>query len=358
MKKELLIVLIICLQGLPGFAQQPCNTFDCAYQKAEQILKTSTTKDKYEKVLANLDDAENFAGGDQVKKDKIKVLRERALEAIRGEKERADIQAKVARAEKMRADSTVAAIRRQALTAYANDLAFKSQFALREGKRTEAFQLATFAHRYVEPDNSNVTRALLEALYYNDLPEHFSLPWSSSIQGHTYSITSVAFSPDGKRIATGSSDGTAKIWKLDSGTLTLCLLGHTSSIHSVAFSQNGKLLATGSYDKTAKIWSLDSGKLVINLQGHTKCIRSVAFSPNGKWLATGSEDNSAKIWDIQSGIQALSLRGHLDAVYSVAFSPDGKRLATGSYDKTAKIWDSSLVNKSSISKAILPPLPV
>ena len=87
MKKGLLIALIFCLQGLPGFAQQPCNTFDCAFQKAEQILKTSSAKDKYEKVLANLDDAENFAGSDQVKKDKIKALRKRAYEAIQGERE-------------------------------------------------------------------------------------------------------------------------------------------------------------------------------------------------------------------------------------------------------------------------------
>ena len=92
MKKALLITLIFCLQGLPGIAQQPCNTFDCAFQKAEQILKTSTAKDKYEKVLANLDDAENFAGSDQGKRDKIRALRKRAFDAIRGEKERADIE--------------------------------------------------------------------------------------------------------------------------------------------------------------------------------------------------------------------------------------------------------------------------
>lgn len=91
MKKIGLIVLFLWGGQLARLsAQQPCNTFDCAYQKAEQILKTSTAKDKYEKVLANLDDAENFAGNDPVKKDKIRALQKRLFEETRSEKERAD----------------------------------------------------------------------------------------------------------------------------------------------------------------------------------------------------------------------------------------------------------------------------
>ena len=229
--------------------------------------------------------------------------------------------------------------RQQALTAYANDLAYKSTIALERGDRTTAFQLAVMAHRYVQTDNPNVTRALVEALYYNDVPAHTPLPWSAALEGHTSYVFSVAFSPDGQRLATGSEDNSAKIWDLQSGKQTLSLDGHTSSVTSVAFSPDGQRLATGSEDNSTKIWDLQSGKQTLSLDGHTSYVTSVAFSPDGQRLATGSSDNSAKIWDLQSGKQTLSLQGHTSSVWSVAFSPDGKSLATGSLDKTAKIWD-------------------
>ena len=95
--------------------------------------------------------------------------------------------------EKIRADSTAFAARRQALRAYANDLAYKSQIALRDGDRTTAFRLADFAHRYVDDDNLQVTRALCGALYYNDNPAHSPLPWASNLEGHTSFVNSVAF---------------------------------------------------------------------------------------------------------------------------------------------------------------------
>jgi hypothetical protein len=234
-----------------------------------------------------------------------------------------------------------------ALRAYANDLAYKSQIALRDGDRTTAFRLAEFAHRYVQEGNPAVTRALVEALYYNDHPDStHRLPWASNIEGHLEGVTSVCFSPDGKRLATGSSDHTAKIWDLESGKVSLTLEGHSSSVLSVSFSPDGKRLATGSSDHTAKIWDLETppesgqgGKVSLTLEGHSSRVLSVSFSPDGKRLATGSSDHTAKIWDLESGKVSLTLEGHSSSVWSVAFSPDGKRLATGSDDKTAKLWD-------------------
>ena len=279
-----------------------------------------------------------------------------------------------------RANSTATAAQRAARRAYANDLAYKSQTALRDGLRTEAYRLAEFAHRYVDDDNLQVTRALVDALYYNDNPAHPPLPWASNLEGHTSSVMSVAFSPDGKRLATGSTDHTVKIWDLESGKSSLTLRG--GWIWSVVFSPDGKRLATGSDGGTAKIWDLESGKSVLTLEGglvgypvcsvafspdgkrlatesydaaiiwdlesgkasltlegHTSGVKSVAFSPDGKRLATGSDDNTAKIWDLESGKSILTLEGHDPGVESVAFSPDGKHLATGSLDGTSKIWD-------------------
>ena len=188
--------------------------------------------------------------------------------------------------------------RAQARRIYANDLAFKSQIALRDGDRNTAFRLAEFACRYVDATNTNTLKALVEALYYNEQPYTTRyLPRSSGLEGHLSSVNSVAFSPDGKRLATGSDDNTAKIWDLQSGKIVLTLKGH-SAVNSVAFSPDGKKLATGSDDNTAKIWDLQSGKAALILEGHSNAIESIAFSPDGKRLATGSFNNIVKIWEL------------------------------------------------------------
>jgi len=266
----------------------------------------------------------------------IKKQKQDALDATR----KAEMSAAAAKKARIRADSIADAAQRAAQRAYANDIAYKSQIALKDGDRTTAYRLAEFAHRYVDNDNLNVTHALVEALYYNDVPDTtHRLPWTANFQGHTSYVSSVAFSPDGSRLATGSSDKTAKIWDLATGKAALTLEGHTSSVSSVAFSPDGSRLATGSLDSTAKIWDLATGKAALTLEGHTSSVSSVAFSPDGSRLATGSDDYTTKIWDLATGKASLTLEGHTSYVYSVAFSPDGSRLATGSDDKTAKIWD-------------------
>ncbi|WP_017719858.1 AAA-like domain-containing protein, partial [Kamptonema formosum] len=158
----------------------------------------------------------------------------------------------------------------------------------------------------------------------------------ASLKGHQNSVSSVAFSPDGKRLATGSGDGTAQLWDLQGKELA-SLKGHQNSVSSVAFSPDGQRLATGSIDGTAKLWDLQ-GKPLVSLKGDQVPVYSVAFSPDGKLLATGSSDGTAKLWDLQ-GNELASLKGHQERVTSVAFSPDGQRLATGSIDGTAKLWD-------------------
>lgn len=118
----------------------------------------------------------------------------------------------------------------------------------------------------------------------------------------------------------------------------MTLEGHSETIYSVAFSTDGRFVATSSGDNTAKIWDSKSGKAILTLSGHSERVTSVAFSPDGRQLVTGSDDKTAKIWNLESGKTVLTLEGHTSWINSVAFSPDGQRLVTGSMDSKAKIW--------------------
>ena len=163
-----------------------------------------------------------------------------------------------------------------------------------------------------------------------------------TLAGHEGLVNSVAFSPDGKTLASGSYDNTVKLWDVGSGKVIRTLTGHEDVyVYSVAFSPDGKTLASGSNDKTIKLWDVGSGKVIRTLAGHEDGVVSVAFSPDGKTLASGSMDKTAnaKLWDVGSGELLRTLAGHEDWVNSVAFSPDGQTLASGSEDKTVKLWD-------------------
>jgi WD40 repeat protein len=168
-----------------------------------------------------------------------------------------------------------------------------------------------------------------------------------TLRGHTEQVTSVAWSPDGQRLSTGSWDDTAKVWDAASGRELLTLRGHNDLVSSVAWSPDGTQLATGSmeggYPKTgvAKVWAAVSGHELLTLRGHKLPVFSVAWSPKTMRLATASGDGTAKVWDAASGQLLLTLSDNDDGVFSVAWSPDGKRLATGSWDQTAKVWDAT-----------------
>ncbi|MCS7227406.1 MAG: WD40 repeat domain-containing protein [Endomicrobia bacterium] len=157
--------------------------------------------------------------------------------------------------------------------------------------------------------------------------------------GHIWNVNSVAFSADGKYLASGSLDRTIKLWEVSTGRLVRTLEGHTWDVESVAFSADGKYLASGSGDKTIKLWEVSTGRLVRTLEGHTDRINSVAFSADGKYLASGSWDKTIKLWEVSTGRLVCTLEGHTDRINSVAFSADGKYLASGSEDATMKLWN-------------------
>jgi WD40 repeat protein len=157
-----------------------------------------------------------------------------------------------------------------------------------------------------------------------------------TLKGHSANISRVAFSPDGKTIATASEDSMVKLWNLE-GKEIQTLKGHSAGVNSVAFSPDGKTIATGSWDNTVKLWNLE-GKEIQTLKGHSAGVNSVAFSPDGKTIATVSGDNTVKLWNLE-GKEIQTLKGHSAGVNSVAFSPDGKTIATGSLDNTVKLWN-------------------
>ena len=150
---------------------------------------------------------------------------------------------------------------------------------------------------------------------------------------HNSSVTSVAFSPDGHTLATGSYDKTAVLWRVSDG-VKLATLPHAGHVNSVAFSPNGRTLATGSYDG-AVLWRVSDGVKLATLP-HAGYVSSVAFSPDGRTLATGNEDSTAVLWRVADGTKLATLP-HGDIVWSVAFSPDGRTLATGGNDG-AVLW--------------------
>ena len=182
-------------------------------------------------------------------------------------------------------------------------------------------------------------------------------PSVRTLRGHTSFARAVAFSPDGKLLATGAADHTVKLWDVAAGNLlrTLSSDGYTLTnlfpsrsepykFWSVAFSPDGKLLATGSDDDMVRVWDVVTGSLLRTLSGHTSYVYSVSFSPDGKLLASGT-GKTIRLWDVATGSLVRTLTGDINSVRSVAFSPDGKLLAEGG-DGKVKLWSVATGNET------------
>lgn len=152
----------------------------------------------------------------------------------------------------------------------------------------------------------------------------------------------VAFSPDGKTLATGAADRAVSLWNPVNGKLRRRLAGFTGAVRGLAFSPTGNLLAAASPDPVLRLWDPRTGLETGELRGHESNLFAVAFSPDGATLAAASADQSVRLWDVASREETYHLKGHQDAVWSVAYSPTGKLLASGSLDGTVRLWDLTL----------------
>ena len=161
----------------------------------------------------------------------------------------------------------------------------------------------------------------------------------TAIYGHKEAINSIAFSPNGQLITSGSSDGTVKIWDIITGCEVATLRAQKGGVQSVAFSPDGRRIASGGSSNVVRVWDAVTGARVMSLRGHAGNVSSVAFSPDGKRIVSGSMDKTLKIWDAANGAETATLLGHEGAVWCAAFSPDGKRIVSGS-DEKVKIWDA------------------
>ncbi|KAJ7439030.1 WD40 repeat-like protein [Mycena galericulata] len=161
--------------------------------------------------------------------------------------------------------------------------------------------------------------------------------------GHTDSAKSIAFSPGGQYLASGSDDNTICMWDVATGMMVAGpFTGHTDCVTSIAFSPDGRHIASGSYDSTIHVLDAATGERVVGpFNGHKMGVNSIAFSADGKHIASGSADHTICVWNATTGVMVMGpFKGHTGKVRSIAFSPDGQCIASGSADSTIRMWDA------------------
>ena len=158
------------------------------------------------------------------------------------------------------------------------------------------------------------------------------------LRGHRDQVLAVDFSPDGQSLASGSWSGEVRIWSRN-GRMLGSLEGHESGVCAIAFGPRGNLLATAGMDRTIRLWDLDEGSELALLRGHEANIWGLGFDPQARWLASSAQDGTVRVWDVARRTVERVLTGHDAAVWQVRFSPDGSLLASSSDDRTVRLWE-------------------
>ena len=234
------------------------------------------------------------------------------------------------------------------------NFAIESDHALNESEKNLYISRINLACQYYLNNNVVPVRKLLKACPLNLRGWEWYYLWKVSDQsimtllGHESWIYSLAFSPDGTRIVSGSTDNTIKIWDAESGNELRTLKGHEGWVGAVAFSPDGKRIVSGSQDNTIKIWDANNGKELMTLHGHNNGVWAVEYSPDGSRIVSSSLDNTIKLWDAESGNELRTFKGHESWVGSAGFSPDGKRIVSSGLDQTIRIWDVDNLNEQMI----------
>jgi WD40 repeat protein len=160
-------------------------------------------------------------------------------------------------------------------------------------------------------------------------------------QGHTDQVLSTAWSPDSKRIASGSRDETVQVWDALTGGHAYTYHGHNQPVAAVTWSPDGQSIASGAWDKTVQVWDSSSGALHLTYRKHTDDLTTVAWSPVGTYLASGSIDKTVQVWEATTGSLVQNYQGHKGGITTAIWSPDGKYIASGSADKTVQVWEAA-----------------
>ncbi len=181
------------------------------------------------------------------------------------------------------------------------------------------------------PPTPVATRALMAVLAHHRLIGVLDL--------HSDTVRNVAWSPDGRLIATASRDGTARVWAAESRQCTQTLRGHGDMVEMVAWSPDSTKVVTASRDRTARVWEAATGQVLAELPAGGDVCRAVAWSGDGTLIATGCRDRVIRLWNAETYTLRAELTGHTDNILGLAFSPDSSRLASGCHDRTVRVWD-------------------
>jgi WD40 repeat protein len=164
--------------------------------------------------------------------------------------------------------------------------------------------------------------------------------------GHTAAVWGCAVSPDGRFIASASSDQTVKIWDVATGQDRGTLRGHTAAVNGCAFSPDGTSIASAGADRTVRIWDRESGTVRLVLHGHTHVVNKCVFGPDGTWIVSAAADGALKMWDVATGEERATNVGHTDALTDCAVARAGSYIVSASLDGTLKVWDPGTRSQS------------